>query len=40
MILHKFFIDHAIVVFMNADEFRKRVNMADKFALSIMRAQR
>lgn len=38
-IFHSFFIDHASVVFMSEDEFRKRINMADKFALSIMRAQ-
>lgn len=38
-LLHAFFIDHASVVFMSEDEFRKRINMADKFALSIMRGQ-
>lgn len=38
-ILHGFFIDHASVVFMSEDEFRKRINVADKFAISIMRAQ-
>jgi len=38
-ILHGFFIDHASVVLMSEDEFRKRINMADKFALGIMRAQ-
>lgn len=38
-LLHSYFIDHASVVFMSDDEFRKRLNMADKFALGIMRAQ-
>jgi len=38
-LLHEFFIDHASIVFMNEDEFRKRINMADKFALGIIRAQ-
>jgi hypothetical protein len=38
-ILHNFFIDHASVVFMSEDEFRKRINVSDKFALSIVRAQ-
>ena len=39
VILHSFFIDHASVVFMSEDEFRKRINVSDKFALSIVRAQ-
>ncbi len=38
-ILHSFFIDHASVVFMGEDEFRKRINVSDKFALNIVRAQ-
>jgi biotin operon repressor len=37
ILFHDFFIDHASVVFMSEDEFRKRINMADKFALGIMR---